>query len=258
MKRSITQVRQIFIILIVLVTSTEIKAQVSRDSGLYETLKSKDSLLFEVGFNHCNLKVIEGLLPDRFEFYHDKDGIITSKEGFINTLRENLCSTGQNITQRVLDQGSLEVYPLYEESRLYGAIQMGIHQFGGVTARFMHLWLKEEGEWMPSRMMSYDHVAGGAPKVTDVEFILLSLAEMSVYLGAYEFSPDFTLSIVQEGGILYGDAQGQKVKINPYGDHKFLDESQTMNLNFVVDPAGRVTGLEMEGPEGKMVAQKIN
>lgn len=257
MKRSITQVGQLLIMLMALAT-TNLKAQVSRDSALFKELQHQDSLLFEVGFNQCDLKVIAGLLPDQFEFYHDKDGITTSKTAFINTLRSNLCSTGQNSTQRVLVDGSLEVFPLYKQQQLYGAIQMGIHQFGGVTARFMHLWLKENEKWVSSRMMSYDHVAGDVPKITDVAYVTLTLAEIAVYVGAYEFSPDFTLFIVQEEGNLYGDAQGQKVKINPYGNHKFLDESQTMRLNFVLNQSGVVTGLEMEGPEGKMVAQKLD
>ncbi|MDW3193081.1 MAG: nuclear transport factor 2 family protein [Cytophagales bacterium] len=257
MKKIVTLFSQILVLFLVALTE-QVCAQISHDSDLYKTLKAQDSLLFEIGFNQCDLQVIDRLLPDRFEFFHDKDGYITSKQTFVNTLRENLCSNGQNMTERVLVEGSLEVFPLYEEGQLYGAIQRGIHQFGTTTARFTHLWLKEQDRWVPSKMLSFDHITQIAPSIADVSFIELSQTELKRYLGAYQFSAEFVLSIIYENGRLYGDAQGQKVEIKPYESHKFLDESLTMDLNFLIDNMGKVTGLEMDGPEGKMHAKKLN
>lgn len=257
MKKIVTLYCQVFVLLLVFKTE-QVNAQISHDTDLYKTLKAQDSLLFQVGFNQCDLQVIDSLLPDRFEFFHDKDGYITTKEVFVTTLKDNLCSQGQNLTERVLVEGTLEVFPLYEKGKLYGAIQRGVHQFGNTTARFTHLWLKEQDRWVPSKMMSFDHVTQPAKSRANVSFIELSQIEMNRYLGAYQFSPEFTLSIIYEEGRLFGDAQGQKVAIFPYQSHKFLDESQTTNLNFLVDDTGKVTGLEMDGPEGKMRAKKLD
>lgn len=50
-------------------------AQIEKSSDLFTTLKEKDSLLFEVGFNQCNLKQMKKMVVDDIEFYHDRDGI---------------------------------------------------------------------------------------------------------------------------------------------------------------------------------------
>tara|TARA_R110000868_G_scaffold164309_1_gene396781 strand:- start:1343 stop:2113 length:771 start_codon:yes stop_codon:yes gene_type:complete len=238
--------------------SNIIIAQISNENELFQILKAKDSLFFEVGFNECNLEVFQELLPEKFEFYHDKDGTTKSRAEFIKTLKTNICSTAENNIKRVLEKGSIEVFPMYNNGKLYGAIQTGRHSFGSTIARFTNLWILEEGKWMPTRIMSYDHKINTSPIVSNVEFIKLSPKEMSIYLGSYEFSPDFTLSIVTEGDKIYGDAQGQKVEINYYGNHKFLDNSQTMKLNFILDKEGIVTGLEMISRDRRMIANKKN
>lgn len=244
--------------ILVILFSNIINAQVPSDNELFEILKAKDSLFFEVGFNKCNLEVFEELLPEEFEFYHDKDGITKSRKEFINTLKKNLCSTGKNNIKRVLEEGSIEVFPLYDKENLYGAIQTGKHSFGSTIARFINIWILDQGKWVPTRIMSYDHIINTAPIVSNVEFIKLSTKEMSFYLGDYEFSSEFTLSIIAEGDKIYGDAQGQKVEINYYGDHKFLDNNQTMKLNFILDDKGIVTGLKMIGRDREMIAKKKN
>jgi hypothetical protein len=50
-------------------------AQVGKNSELYKTILTKDSLLFDVGFNIIDIKQFEILLSDNLKFYHDKDGI---------------------------------------------------------------------------------------------------------------------------------------------------------------------------------------
>jgi len=133
-------------------------AQMERRSELFQILKAKDSLFFKVGFDQCKLNQLKELLSEDFEFYHDQGGIDPSKEAFMETMRNGLCSTGINPTRRVLVERSLEVYPLGDSGFLYGAIQKGVHRFGETTAKFTHLWLLENGEWKLARVLSYDHV----------------------------------------------------------------------------------------------------
>ncbi|MEM7110222.1 MAG: nuclear transport factor 2 family protein, partial [Bacteroidota bacterium] len=99
----------------------------------------------------------EDLLSEDFEFYHDKVGIDKSKASFINSIKNGLCGTGENSTRRELIESSLQVFPLYDNSILYGAIQKGIHRFHDTIARFTHVWLLENGKWTISRALSYDH-----------------------------------------------------------------------------------------------------
>lgn len=140
-------------------------AQVDPSAALFKTLKTNDSLLFEVGFNTCDINQFENLVSDDFEFYHDKSGITSSKSAFISSIREGICKLAYK-PRRALVEGSLEVYPLEKNGFVYGAIQMGKHRFYAIkdntehltsVARFIHVWLLEKGSWKLSRGLSYDH-----------------------------------------------------------------------------------------------------
>ena len=145
------------LILTAVLVSNALSAQTVDNAELSEVLRVKDSLLFAAGFNECNLQYLEELTHKDFEFYHDKGGITESKAAFVATIKNNLCSSGQNVVRRQLDARSLTVYPLYKEGVLYGAVQTGIHSFDNTTAKFTHLWLLENSKWKLSRVLSYDH-----------------------------------------------------------------------------------------------------
>ena len=240
-----------------LFTHEVIGQDLSRDE-LVQQLSLQDSLLFEQGFNQCDMALIKTLLASDFEFYHDRDGVIDSPEAFIKTLQVNRCSAGSSAVRRVLQPESLVVHPLYAEGVLYGAIQSGNHYFGETSAQFVHLWLWQEQGWLLSRVMSFAHEQIGIELPAGITLITLTEQELRGYAGDYAFSPDFTLSVIYEGGKLYGDAEGQKAEIMPYGAHQFLDESMTMQLQFIVGADGVVTGLQMTGPDGEMHSKRLD
>lgn len=150
-------------------------AQVARSSELYKTIFSKDSLLFDVGFNTCDISQFEKLVSENFEFYHDKGGITSGKPAFIQSIRNNICNGSYKATRRLVP-GSMEVFPLYNNGQLYGAIQNARHRFSESTdkipehptstARFTHLWLLENGEWKLIRSLSFDHIPAPKPAQT--------------------------------------------------------------------------------------------
>jgi hypothetical protein len=65
--------------------------QVDKTSALYKTIKEKDSLLFNLGFNNCDIKQFENLVSENFKFYHDQSGITNSKAEFISGIKSGLC-----------------------------------------------------------------------------------------------------------------------------------------------------------------------
>lgn len=142
-------------------------AQVAKTSELFKTLQELDKRIFETGFNNCELDGMEQLIGDDLEFYHDQGGIARTKEVFLTTLKQNICSNWNQKPLRRLDPNSLKVFPLYDKGILYGAIQNGIHHFfikeknkePSLTsiAKFSHLWLKEGKEWKLKRVFSFDH-----------------------------------------------------------------------------------------------------
>ena len=142
-------------------------SQEEKNSELYKTIMSKDSLLFNVGFNTCDISQFENLFSDDFEFYHDQDSI-SNKELFLVNLKNGICLPGKNYkVRRDLKPGSTEIYPLTKNGALYGALQNGTHQFfeispgqedkPGSIAKFTHIWLLKNGVWKLARSFSYDH-----------------------------------------------------------------------------------------------------
>ena len=144
-----------------------ITAQVSEDSELFKTLKTKDSLLFNVGFNECDLTQFKNLTTDDLEFYHDENGVLNSNEEFATVMANGICKKDNPYKpRRELVEGSLEVFPLYSNGILYGAVQNGEHKFyerfegtekAGSTAKFSHLWILENDQWKIKRIYSFNH-----------------------------------------------------------------------------------------------------
>jgi hypothetical protein len=58
---------------------------------------------------------------DSLEFYHDKGGLMTSKQGILDATKRNICGK----VTRELVKGSIEVYPIKD----YGAVEIGLHKF---------------------------------------------------------------------------------------------------------------------------------
>jgi CubicO group peptidase (beta-lactamase class C family) len=153
-------------IIILLVISVNSQGQVSKDSELFNTIYALDSILFEEGFNNCDLVSVANTVTDDFEFYHDQNGI-SDKAMFLQAFKESLCSNPNRKPIRKLVNGSMEVFPLYNEGIMYGAIQKAKHEFYikepekelyiTNVALFTHLWLLDGETWKLKRSLSFDH-----------------------------------------------------------------------------------------------------
>ncbi|WP_207436242.1 serine hydrolase [Sabulibacter ruber] len=184
-----------------------IRAQEPTTSALYKEIKHQDSLLFNVGFNTCNLPQFEHIVSNDFEFYHDKGGITSSKAEFILSFKNGLCKSPSTYqSRRELVSGSMEVFPLYKGNVLYGAIQTGRHRFYEKSAgkaetyasiaRFTHVWQLENGAWKFLRGLSYDHLASNTPNMGAPAFT--SDAEAEQWLKENKF-PAAAIGIIKEG-----------------------------------------------------------
>lgn len=156
--------KQLFTFFFFITTFTAI-AQVDKNSDLYKAILSRDSLLFDVGFNTCDIKQFENLLSDNLKFYHDKDGI-SEKTKFLYDLKNGLCKNPETRqVKRFLVTESTEIFPLYKDGFLYGAVQNGQHLFSeeresqAGIAKFTNVWQLENGEWKLATSFSFDHQA---------------------------------------------------------------------------------------------------
>ncbi|WP_367754929.1 serine hydrolase [Flavobacterium sp. WC2430] len=155
----------LFSFLLLITICANSNAQVDKNSALYKTILSKDSLLFNVGFNTCDIKQFEILLSDNLKFYHDKDGI-SDKTKFLYDLKNGLCKSPETRqVKRILVKESTKIFPLYRNGVLYGAVHNGEHLFyeeresqPGI-AKFSNVWQLENGEWKLTTSFSFDHQA---------------------------------------------------------------------------------------------------
>jgi len=165
--------KRLLSLIILLTLSMSVFGQVSKDTDLYKTILSKDDLLFNVGFNTCDIKKFEELLSETFEFYHDTSGF-SDRSKFLDDLKNGLCKDPANYqSRRELIPESTEIFALRNKSELYGAIQNGVHKFFekqgnrpekfGSSAKFTHLWLLENGEWKLAKSYSFEHRMSDLP-----------------------------------------------------------------------------------------------
>lgn len=151
---------------VLLLLSPSAQAQIHRDAPLFADLMEMDSLLFVEGFNKCDAALLERIVSDELDFYHDQGGM-QDKSLFMAAVKQNICSSPDRKPIRKLVPGSMEVFPLYTNGKLYGAIQSGTHEFyirepgkdlqGTSIAEFTHVWRLEEEKWLLFEVLSFDH-----------------------------------------------------------------------------------------------------
>lgn len=167
--------------------------QTTLGQSFQAVIQSCDSLLFDVGFNQCNLKIMERLLADDLEFYHDINGKTTGKAAFLETFQNGICKPGKVMVARREHLGS-EFYPLRKEGNLYAVWQEGKHRFSeiypdgkislGSEARFSHLWVKQDGLWKLQRSVSFDHKMPGTGLSQKLEAYLKEAYRQNRFNGA--------------------------------------------------------------------------
>jgi hypothetical protein len=144
------------------------------DAATVKALEVRDAELFDVIFNSCDTAKLPGLIADDFEFYHDKDGLSSTRGAQFIAGISATCArqkSGEDYrARRKIVPGSVQVYVLNN----YGAIQTGQHRFYGVggkldgklieTATFFDVWKNEAGTWKLARVFSYGHALDAGVK----------------------------------------------------------------------------------------------
>ena len=121
-------------------------------SSLYDSIAAMDSI-WEDAYDNCKLDVMDKIISEDLEFYHDQGGVMTSKKKLNEALKANICGK----VKRELKKGSLEVYTI----KGYGAVEMGLHGFHGYNeaspshySKFVHIWKRTNGKWEITRVIS--------------------------------------------------------------------------------------------------------
>lgn len=205
-------------LILILFGMQQVTSQLNKDSELFLALKKQDSIFFAKGFNQCDLTYLEAHIADDLKFYHDQSGFQDKKSFFENT-RKYICSNPDVKPIRKVDAKSLEVFPLYNNGTLYGAIQKGKHDFyirekgkadvKTSSALFTHVWLVDGEDWILSEALSFDHhdPEKGKASIDAIEKLLMETKVPALGLGIIE---DGQLTKVEVYGTL------DKTKKAPY------------------------------------------
>jgi len=173
-----------------------LQAQIDKNLPLFLELKKQDSLFFERGFNLCDIGYLEKTMDDNLKFYHDNGGF-QDKKLFLERTKQNICGNPNQKPIRKVVENSLEVFPLYNNGELYGAIQTGEHRFYireknkqdvlGGQAKFTSVWTKKDGNWIMSDVLSYDHGSAKLDKADNsIEQLLKDNSIPTLGLGVIE------------------------------------------------------------------------
>lgn len=135
------------------IASGQIKGYVPADKALFDAIVSQDREFFEA-YNNCDLAKQAEIYADDIEFFHDRGGLLTSKQAIIDATEANICGK----VTRELIEGSIEVYPIHN----YGAVQTGLHKFHNreepgaksEPSKFIVIWKKEGESWKMTKVVS--------------------------------------------------------------------------------------------------------
>ncbi|GAB3020374.1 serine hydrolase [Bowmanella dokdonensis] len=176
---------------------TTVLAEVTEEA-LSDQLAELDKTFFQRGFNQCDLDYLKSHVSEELRFYHDQSGVQDTAK-FLHNTKKYICREGDTKPVRFLVPGSLQTFPLYNDGRLYGAIQQGKHVFylrqagqpdkQTSSADFASTWTRNGDDWQLENVLSYNHTSPGAEE----EALLETLNSAGV--------PALAIGILMEGRI---------------------------------------------------------
>ena len=120
-------------------------------------------------YNNCDTAKFKNFFTEDVEFYHDKGGITMGVQQLSESFNKNMCSNSHYHLRREAVAGTVKIFPMMQDNKIYGAIITGEHLFYindndkpeylDGDANFTHLWLLKDGVWKMARVLSYNHHA---------------------------------------------------------------------------------------------------
>lgn len=215
----------------------------AQSGDLNRTILHLDSLFWQA-YNTCDVDGMAALLTDDVEFYHDKNGLTTTKTSMVEAVRKGLCGNENFRLRREAVAGSLKVFPLNN----YGAILSGEHyfyinekgkkEFIDGLAKFTHVWQFKDNTWKMSRILSYDH--GPAPYRNTRKEISLPPSRLKQYAGKYESAQAGVVTVVADGSTLKMETSNSQTTLYAETEKMFFMKERDLQFEFVTSK-GKVT-----------------
>lgn len=217
------------------------------DPKEYETVKqlifSRDAE-FWAAYNACDTSHYGRYFTPDVEFYHDRGGLTVGVEALTESIRKNLCGGPNPRLRREAIPETARLSLLANGAEIYGAVLSGEHLFYAIEpnqaprldsrARYVHLWLKRDGEFKMARVLSYDHASGSSP--SPAATASLSVAQLNACVGKYLAQKSGEISVTREGDHLALDVGGKHRPIYPINETTFTLRERDATFEFHLTP----------------------
>lgn len=245
----------IFMLTMLVISSQQATAQ---SDQLSQTILAQDALFWKA-YNGCRVDEMADFFVDDLEFYHDKGGLINSKNDLKETLKTGLCGESDSRLRREAKAETVKVYPLDN----YGAIITGEHiffrnkagqdEYPEESARFTHVWKFENNTWKMTRVLSFDHQP--VPYENDKKEIQLSPEALNPFAGTYQGDQTGTVEISVAAPNLELKATQFGFTLYPQTADTFFIKERPIAFGFVKDASGKVTKMVVK--ENGVVAEEL-
>lgn len=236
-------------ILLLLVHQHPAAAQTDNTDSLIRDLDS----VFWQAYNRCDVGAMMQYVADDVEFYHDKGGVTLGKAAFTANTQNNLCGKATFRLRREAVPATVQVFPMHQNGKVYGAIISGEHLFyindSGKPeyldghARFSQLWLLRNEAWKMARILSYDHGAA-AEKIKRKELKLPATA-LRQFEGTYQSKEKGALQIRQSEGHLLLQAGTATFALTASDEDHFFVKDKDLSFRFSRDAKNRVRTMQI-------------
>jgi hypothetical protein len=195
---------------------------------------------FWAAYNSCDTSHYDRFFTRDVEFYHDRGGVTLGLEALVETIRKNLCNgSGPHLRRDPLPE-TTHLSLLENGSDIYGAVLTGEHLFFAIEpgqpprpdshARYVHLWLKIDGEFKMARVLSYDHVQ--APAAPSPPIVALSAAQLDRCVGKFSAPKSGEILVAREDDHLALTVGGKHLPIYPADETTFVLKDRDVSFEF--------------------------
>lgn len=202
-------------------------------------------------------KIIDKDLKAGVTFYeNNKDSKDFSlKESEMNTAGYNLLNSGRKVEAEALLKLNMEAFP--KSSNVYDSYAEVLMEQGKNELAIVNY--KKSIELDPANQNGIDMLKKlGVETDGMVKDIIVPDAVLASYVGEYELTPGFILSVTKEGSQLKAQATGQPAfEIFPKSESEFYLKVVTAQINFNRDKADNVESLTLFQNGQEIVGKKI-
>lgn len=210
------------------------------DEQLTKLILQKDSA-FWLAYNACDVPTMQKSVTTDLEFYHDKGGITLGDSLFAATFTNNICKYRDSFSLRREEvTGTVQVYPMHNNGKIYGALISGEHLFyiknkghdehAEGLAKFSQLWVLKDGEWKMSRVLSYDH--GPAPFVNKRIAVTVPASVLKKYVGTYDGTNTKQAKVTVRDNLLNMVIGGNTYVMYPSAENIFFSKDRDLTFEF--------------------------